>query len=95
MHISKFNVVLVRFGNVYATNVALIVYSLSQTPPGLYDLPGYNHFYHSYSSTAAGGAGIYVCENLKCIPRPDLTLSIEDVESCWVEIDLKSLRIRW
>ena len=50
------------------------------------DVPGYK-FYHSDSPTAAGGAGIYVSENLKCIPRPDLKLSIENVESCWVEID--------
>ena len=49
------------------------------------DISGYN-FYHVDSLTAAGGAGIYVNRNLKTIDRSDIKLSMELVESCWVEI---------
>ena len=37
--------------------------------------------------TAAGGAGIYVGRNLKVIERPDIKISMDLVESCWVEIE--------
>jgi hypothetical protein len=37
--------------------------------------------------TAAGGAGIYVCNSLKVIERPDIKFSMDLVESCWVEIE--------
>ena len=49
------------------------------------DISGYN-FYHVDSLTAAGGAGIYINRNLKTINRQDIKLSMELVESCWVEI---------
>ena len=49
------------------------------------DISGYN-FYHVDSLTAAGGTGIYVNRNLKTINRPDIKLSMDLVESCWVEI---------
>ena len=39
------------------------------------------------SMTAAGGAGIYVCNSLKVIERPDIKFSMDLVESCWVEIE--------
>ena len=50
------------------------------------DISGYN-FYHDDSSTNAGGAGLYVKLNLKTIVRPDIKLSLDGVESCWVEIE--------
>ena len=49
-------------------------------------IPGYN-FYHVDSMTAAGGAGIYVGRNLKVIERPDIKISMDLVESCWVAIE--------
>lgn len=52
------------------------------------DMPGYN-FFHVDSVTNAGGAGLYVSEELKCISRPDLVIDINQVESCWVEIETK------
>ena len=55
------------------------------------DISGYN-FYHPDSLTAAGGAGIYVSQNLKTINTPDIKLSIDLVESCWIEIHSKSER---
>ena len=53
------------------------------------DIPGYN-FYHVDSATAAGGAGIYVNCMLKSIDRPDIKISSELVESCWIEIQAKN-----
>ncbi len=52
------------------------------------DIPGYN-FFHVDSATSAGGAGLYVSEELKCINRPDLEINIDQVESSWVEIETK------
>ena len=37
--------------------------------------------------TAAGGAGIYVCKNLKVIERPDTKFSIDLIESCWAKFE--------
>ena len=38
------------------------------------ELPHY-HFFHRDSPTVAGGAELYVSENLKSIPRPDLSIT--------------------
>ena len=50
------------------------------------DMLGYN-FFHVDSLTSAGGAALYVSEELKCISKPDLQIDIDQVESCWVEIE--------
>ena len=31
--------------------------------------------------------GIYISEDIKIVPRPELQLNMPLVESCWVEID--------
>ena len=49
-------------------------------------IPNYR-FFPNDSPTAAGGAGIYISEDIKSIPRPELLLNMPLVESCWVEID--------
>ena len=33
---------------------------------------------------------IYVKQNLKTVARPDIKLLLDDVESCWVEIESDS-----
>jgi exonuclease III len=50
------------------------------------DIHGYT-FYHTDSPTKAGGAEIYVRNNLKTMARPDINFSMQLVESCWVEIE--------
>ena len=50
------------------------------------DITGYN-FFHTDSSTNAGGAAIYVNRDIKAIARPDIKLPLDDVESCWIEIE--------
>ena len=47
----------------------------------------YNLFHHN-STTAAGGAAIYIAKNLKSIPRHDLQLDLQLFESCRVEVGL-------
>ncbi|KXJ05056.1 hypothetical protein AC249_AIPGENE5724, partial [Exaiptasia diaphana] len=42
--------------------------------------------FHDDSPTSAGGTAIYISSNLKAIPRPDLKLKLDLVESTWVEI---------
>ena len=49
------------------------------------DIPQYN-FFHTDSETAAGGAALYICNNLKAIPRTDIKFNMPLVESCWAEI---------
>jgi hypothetical protein len=41
-------------------------------------------------ATKAGGAAIYVRNNLKTMARPDINFSMQLVESCWVEIESSS-----
>ena len=43
-------------------------------------------FFHTDSETAAGGAALYICNNLKAIPRADIKFTMSLVESCWAEI---------
>ena len=49
------------------------------------DIPQYN-FFHTDSETAAGGAALYISNNLKAIPRADIKFTMPLVESCWAEI---------
>ena len=49
------------------------------------DIPQY-HFFHTDSETAAGGAGLYISNKLKAIPRADIKFTMPLVESCWAEI---------
>ena len=65
--------------------VAITEAKLSNNTVTNIDMSGYK-FYH-VDSTAAGGAGIYVCNSLKVIERPDIKFSMDLVESCWVEIE--------
>ena len=37
--------------------------------------------------TNAGGTALYVANNLKAVPRPDIKGDIPLVEFCWAEID--------
>ena len=39
------------------------------------------------SPTNAGGAALYIANNLKAVPRPDIKFDVALVESCWAEID--------
>ena len=51
------------------------------------ELKGYE-FYHTDSSTNAGGAALYVSEDIKNVEeRKDIKFNTELVESCWIEID--------
>ena len=50
------------------------------------DINNYN-FFHVDSPTQAGGAGLYINNNLKVSPRPDIKFVLSQVESCWAEID--------
>ena len=50
------------------------------------NIKGYN-FFHTDSPTNAGGAALYIADNLKAVPRPDIKFDIALVESCWAEID--------
>ena len=50
------------------------------------NIKGYN-FFHPDSPTNAGGTALYVANNLKAVPRPDIKGDISLVESCWAEID--------
>ena len=43
-------------------------------------------FFHTDSETAAGGAALYISNNLKAIPRVDTKFTMPLVESCWAEI---------
>ena len=47
---------------------------------------GFNSF-HTDSPTNAGGAALYIANNLKAVPRPDIKFDVALVESCWAEID--------
>lgn len=50
------------------------------------NINGYNLF-HTDSPTKAGGAALYIANNLKAVPGPDIKFDITLVESCWAEID--------
>ena len=49
------------------------------------DIPQYR-FFHTDSETVAGGAALYISNNLKIIPRADIKFTMPLVESCWTEI---------
>ena len=50
------------------------------------DIESYN-FFHKDSSTNAGGAALYVSNNLKTSSRPHIKFDMTSVESCWCQID--------
>ena len=50
------------------------------------DIPRYQFFHTDRSETAAGGAGLYVSNNLHALCRPDINFKMPLVESCWCEI---------
>ena len=50
------------------------------------NIRGYN-FFHTDSPTNAGGAALYIANDLKAVPRPDIKFDLALVESCWAEID--------
>ena len=43
--------------------------------------------------TNAGGTALYVANNLKAVPRPDIKGDIPLVESCWAEIDADEAQV--
>ena len=59
---------------------------LGETSNSNVNIKGYN-FFHTNSSTNAGGAALYIADNLKVIPRPGIKFDTALVESCWAEID--------
>ena len=50
------------------------------------NIKGYD-FFHTDSPTNAGGAALYMANNLKAVLRPDIKFDVALVESCWAEID--------
>ena len=52
------------------------------------------NFFHTNSPTNAGGAALYIADNLKAVPRPDIKFDIALVESCWAELMLVKVRRR-
>ena len=44
-------------------------------------------FHHTPSNSAAGGVGIYVKSDLKTNKRDDLSITNNDFETIWIEID--------
>ena len=38
----------------------------------------------------AGGAALYVSNNLNAIHRPDIKFDMQQVESCWIELETNS-----
>jgi exonuclease III len=55
------------------------------------DLLNYN-FFHTDSPTMAGGAGLYINNDLQCIHRPDIKFSMPLVESCWLRLPLAEIQ---
>ena len=49
-------------------------------------IKGYN-FFHTDSPTNAGGAALYIRNNLKAVPRPDIKFDITLLKSWWAETD--------
>ena len=48
-------------------------------------IPGYE-FISKASKTHAGGVGMYIKDTLKFIKRPDLEITLDDVETCFIEL---------
>lgn len=51
-----------------------------------YNIPGYQ-FYSQPSLSNAGGAGIFISKNLTSSIRDDLSCSVREFESLWIEIE--------
>ena len=58
---------------------------LGETSISNVNIKGYN-FFHMDSPTNAGGAALYMANNLQAVPRPDIKFDVALVESCWAEI---------
>lgn len=56
------------------------------------NIPGYE-FLNTNSKRSAGGVGLYLINKLNFIRRRDLQISMEGVESCWIEIIRKRQKI--
>lgn len=65
--------------------IAVTETRLKQNTVDNVDLTGYD-LYHTDSPTSAGGTALYISSNLKAMPRPDLELKLDLVESTWIEI---------
>ena len=51
------------------------------------NLPGYNLYFNN-SLTSAGGAAMFVSENLECTENRALCMNVENCEDVWVDISL-------
>ena len=51
------------------------------------NIKGLNFFHTDRPPTNAGGAALYIANNLKAVPRPDIKFDVALVASCWAEID--------
>ena len=49
------------------------------------NIKGYN-FFHTDSPTNAGGADLYIANNLQAVPRPDIKFDVALVESVFQEL---------
>ena len=50
------------------------------------DIESYN-FFHKDSPSNAGGAVLYVSNNLKTFPIPDIKINMNGIESCWCQVN--------
>ena len=66
---------------------------LGETSISHINIKGYN-FFHTDSPTNAGGAALYIANNLKAVPRPDIKFDVSLVESWWAEIVLVKVKRR-
>ena len=65
--------------------IAISETKLKESNSSNINIPGYL-FLNTNSKTSAGGVGLYLAKELDFIRRCDLELSVECVESCWIEI---------
>lgn len=65
--------------------IAISETKLNESSQANIDIPGYV-FLGSNSKTAAGGVGFYIAKSIDFTRRPDLEMSPEGIESCWIEI---------
>ena len=57
------------------------------------NLNGYDYVYKALTHKLGGGVGIFVSNNLKHKPRPDLEIDLETLEHCIIELILKSEKL--
>ena len=58
------------------------------------NLSGYN-FVSQPTFSNAGGVGLYVRDNLKYILRLDLSLSDENFQGLWIEVETSDRKLIW